>query len=171
MHAEDFGKAIKCFGALIADHPEEPEVQERAKVLIQACEKRIHEKSRTVLRSADDHYNVGIADLNRRELDSAIQHLQHANPRRYRRSYVALACSDPERARLDPSSGRLDSKSGHLDPEPKHFGPWYDLHDISNISVTSPRSGDIRLDTHHPASGGSDRALATRRGFPDSWLG
>ena len=78
MHAEHFEKAIKGFENLIAEHPDEPEIQERAKVLIHACEKKIHEKGRTVLRSADDHYNVGIADLNRRELDSAIQHLQHA---------------------------------------------------------------------------------------------
>jgi tetratricopeptide (TPR) repeat protein len=78
MHAEEFQKAIKCFETLIAEHPEEPEIQERAKVLVHACEKKIHEKERTVIRSADDHYNVGIADLNRRELDSAVQHLQQA---------------------------------------------------------------------------------------------
>jgi len=78
MHAEAFEKAIRAFDDLIAEHPEEPEIQERAKVLIHACEKKIHEKERTVLRSADDHYNVGIADLNRREIESAIQHLEHA---------------------------------------------------------------------------------------------
>lgn len=78
MHAEQFEKAIKGFQKLLADYPHEPEIQERAKVLIHACEKKIQEKERTVLRSADDHYNVGVADLNRRELDSAIQHLQHA---------------------------------------------------------------------------------------------
>jgi tetratricopeptide (TPR) repeat protein len=78
LHAEHFEKAIRCFETLIADHPDEPEIQERAKVLIHACEKKVHDKGRTVLRSADDHYNVGIADLNRRELDSAIQHLQQA---------------------------------------------------------------------------------------------
>src|SRR5438094_219975 len=78
MHAEQFEKAIRAFEALISEHAEEPEIQERAKVLVHACEKKIHEKARTVLRSADDHYNVGIGDLNRRELDSAIEHLQHA---------------------------------------------------------------------------------------------
>ena len=78
MHAEQFEKAIRNFGDLITGHPEEPEIQERAKVLLHACEKKIQEKARTVLRSADDHYNVGIADLNRRELGSAIEHLQHA---------------------------------------------------------------------------------------------
>jgi tetratricopeptide (TPR) repeat protein len=78
MHAEEFEKAIRCFNELIAEHPEEPEIQERAKVLIHASEKKIQEKGRTVLRSADDHYNVAIAQLNRRELDSAMTHLQQA---------------------------------------------------------------------------------------------
>ena len=78
MHAETFDKAIKCFETLIADHPEEPEIQERAKVLIHACEKKIHDRGKTVLRSAEDHYNVGIADLNNRQIGSAIEHLQHA---------------------------------------------------------------------------------------------
>jgi tetratricopeptide (TPR) repeat protein len=78
MHAEQFDKAIRHFGDLVAEHPEEPEIQERAKVLLHACEKKIQDKGRTVLRSADDHYNVGIADMNRRELNSAIEHLQHA---------------------------------------------------------------------------------------------
>ena len=78
MHGEAFEKAIRCFENLIAEHVDAPEIQERAKVLIHACEKKIQEKGRTVLRSADDHYNVGIGDLNRRELGSAIEHLQHA---------------------------------------------------------------------------------------------
>src|SRR5205823_5653781 len=78
MHSEQFEKAIRCFEDLIAEHPDEPEIQERAKVLIHASEKKIQEKGRTVLRSADDHYNVGVADLNRREIASAIQHLEHA---------------------------------------------------------------------------------------------
>src|SRR5437870_9826615 len=77
MHAETFDKAIRCFETLIADHPEEPEIQERAKVLIHACEKKIHDKGKTIFRSAEDHYNVGIADLNNRQLNSAIEHLQH----------------------------------------------------------------------------------------------
>jgi tetratricopeptide (TPR) repeat protein len=78
MHAEEFEKAIRCFEHLVAEHPEEPEIQERAKVLIHASEKKLQEKARTVFRSSDDHYNVGVADLNRREITSAIQHLEHA---------------------------------------------------------------------------------------------
>src|SRR5215470_20090135 len=78
MHAEEFEKAIRCFEDLIAEHPEEQEIQGRAKILISASEKKIQEKDRAVLRSTEDYYNVGIAELNRRELDAAIQHLQHA---------------------------------------------------------------------------------------------
>jgi len=77
MHAEQFDKAIRHFEDLIAEHVDEPEIQERAKVLLHVCEKKIQDKG-TILRSADDYYNVGIADLNRRELSSAIEHLQHA---------------------------------------------------------------------------------------------
>jgi tetratricopeptide (TPR) repeat protein len=78
MHSENFDKAIKCFETLIADHPEEPEIQERTKVLIHACEKKISDKGKSVLRSAEDYYNVGIANLNNRQMDSAMEHLQHA---------------------------------------------------------------------------------------------
>jgi len=78
MHAEQFEKAIRGFGTVISEYPDEPEIQGRAKVLLHACEKKIQDKGRTVLRSADDHYNVAIAELNRRELGSAIEHLQQA---------------------------------------------------------------------------------------------
>ena len=78
MHAEQFEKAIKGFETLITAHPEEPEIQERAKVLIHACETKLQERAKMVLRSADDYYDTGVAELNRRELDSAIHHLQQA---------------------------------------------------------------------------------------------
>lgn len=78
MHNEEFEKAIRCFEDIVSEHSDEPEIQERSKVLIHACEKKLQDKGRTVLRSADDHYNVGIAELNRRETASAIQHLEHA---------------------------------------------------------------------------------------------
>jgi tetratricopeptide (TPR) repeat protein len=78
MHAEEYSKAIKAFRDLIASHSDEPEIVERARVLMQVSEKRLQEKAKTVLRSAEDHYNVGIAALNRRDLDTAAQHLQQA---------------------------------------------------------------------------------------------
>lgn len=78
MYSEDYTKAVKAFNKVIADYPEEPEIQASAKARIQACEKKIQEQKRTVLRSADDHYNVAVAFLNGGDLDSAVNHLQSA---------------------------------------------------------------------------------------------
>jgi tetratricopeptide (TPR) repeat protein len=77
LHSEQFEKAVKCFEDLIAEHGDEPEIQDRAKILIHVARKKLNEKS-PVLRSAEDHYNVGVAELNRRELNTAVQHLQQA---------------------------------------------------------------------------------------------
>jgi tetratricopeptide (TPR) repeat protein len=78
MYAEDYSKAVKAFNKVVADYPEEPEIQVSAKARIQACEKKIQERTRTVLRSADDHYNVAVAFLNGGQLDTAVGHLQSA---------------------------------------------------------------------------------------------
>jgi tetratricopeptide (TPR) repeat protein len=78
MYSEDYSKAVKAFNKVIADYPEEPEIVASAKARIQACEKKIQERTRTVLRSADDHYNVAVAFLNGGQLDSAVSHLQSA---------------------------------------------------------------------------------------------
>jgi len=117
MHAEDFGRAIRSFEDLIAEHSEEPEIQERAKVLIHACEKKLHENERTVLRSADDHYNVGIAELNRREMASAIQHLQHALKLNPKADHVLYAL-----AAANAVQGDRDNALHHL-KQAIHFRP------------------------------------------------
>jgi tetratricopeptide (TPR) repeat protein len=78
MYAEDYAKAVKAFNKVIADYPEEPEIQASAKARIHACEMKIQDQKRTVLRSADDHYNVAVAFLNGGQLDSAVAHLQSA---------------------------------------------------------------------------------------------
>jgi tetratricopeptide (TPR) repeat protein len=118
MHTEDFEKAKRCFEDLIAAHPEEPEIQERAKVLIHASEKKLHEKARTVLRSADDHYNVGIADLNRREMTSAIQHLEHALKLTPKADHVlyALAAANAIQGNRDQALAHL-KQAIHIRPE------------------------------------------------------
>jgi tetratricopeptide (TPR) repeat protein len=118
MHAEQFEKAIKCFETLIVEHPEEPEIQERAKVLIHACEKKVHDKARTVLRSSEDHYNVGVADLNSRRLESAIQHLDQALKLAPNADHVlyALAAANALRGNRDQALNYL-KESIHRRPE------------------------------------------------------
>jgi tetratricopeptide (TPR) repeat protein len=78
MYSEDYGKAVKAFNKVIAEYPEEPEIQASAKARIQACEKKLQERGRTVFKTADDHYNVAVAMMNSGELDTAMTHLQSA---------------------------------------------------------------------------------------------
>jgi tetratricopeptide (TPR) repeat protein len=78
MYAEQYDKAIKCFNSLIADFPDEVEIQAAARANIHACEKKMHDKARTVIRSADDHYHIAVAFLNGGQVDPAMSHLQQA---------------------------------------------------------------------------------------------
>jgi tetratricopeptide (TPR) repeat protein len=78
MYAEDYAKAIKAFNKVIQDYPDEPEILVSARARIQACEKKLQERSRTTYKTPDDHYNVAVAMLNAGEIDSAIDHLQSA---------------------------------------------------------------------------------------------
>ena len=76
MYAEDYAKAVKAFNKVIAEYPEEPEIQASAKARIQACEKKLQERARTVFKTADDHYNVAVALMNSGDLENALTHLQ-----------------------------------------------------------------------------------------------
>ena len=78
MYAEQYDKAIKCFNTLIADFPEEVEVQASARAHVQACEKKMHDRARSVIKSSEDHYHVAVAFLNGGQVDSAMTHLQQA---------------------------------------------------------------------------------------------
>jgi len=78
MYSEDYGKAVKAFNKVIADYPEEPEIQASAKARIHACEKKLQERARAIYRTADDHYNVAVAMMNSGDLDTAMAHLQSA---------------------------------------------------------------------------------------------
>jgi tetratricopeptide (TPR) repeat protein len=78
MYAEDFSKAVKAFQKVVNDYSDEPEIQASAKARIQACEKKLQERARTVYRTADDHYNVAVALMNSGDLEAAMTHLQSA---------------------------------------------------------------------------------------------
>jgi len=138
MHAENFEKAIKSFENLIAHHPEEQEIHERAKVLIHVCEKKIQEKARTVLRSADDHYNFGVAELNRRDLDSAVEHFQHALRLTPKGDHIlyALAAASALKGNRDEAVGYLKQAIHHR-PENRFLAlrdtDFENLHEDSNF--------------------------------------
>jgi tetratricopeptide (TPR) repeat protein len=76
MYSEDYAKAVKAFNKVIAEYPEEPEIQASAKARIHACEKKIQERARAVFKTPDDHYNVAVALMNSGDLETAMTHLQ-----------------------------------------------------------------------------------------------
>lgn len=78
MHAEDYEKARSSFSELIRDYPEEPEVIGRARMLLAACEQKLRERKRVVIRSAEEHYDIAIAEMNARHFDKAQEHFQLA---------------------------------------------------------------------------------------------
>ena len=115
MYAEDFAKAIKAFHKVIADFPDEPEIQASAKARIQACEKKMQERARAVYRTADDHYNVAVAMMNRGDLDSALTHLQSALKLAPRADHVlyAMAAANALRGNKDQALSYLKQSIHH----------------------------------------------------------
>ena len=118
MYAEDFSKAAKAFHKVIADFSDEPEIQASAKARIQACEKKLQERARTVYRTADDHYNVAIAMMNRGDLDTAMTHLQFALKLAPKADHVlyAMAAASALRGNKDQALSYL-KQSIHHRPE------------------------------------------------------
>lgn len=80
LHREKFDQAKAKFDELIIQYPTETGLLDRANLLIRACEHRIRQKSEKVpkLNTADDYYEIGVAELNRRKFDSAKEHFEHA---------------------------------------------------------------------------------------------
>jgi tetratricopeptide (TPR) repeat protein len=92
MHAEKFDKARDTFTNLVKEFPDETELLDRAHVLIHVCQKRLREsKTGPKLKSADDYYEIGVAEMNRRELDDALEHLQQALKMSPRADHVLYA--------------------------------------------------------------------------------
>ena len=115
MYAEDFAKAVKAFQKVITDYQDEPEIQASAKARIQACEKKLQEKARTVYKTADDHYNVAVALMNSGDLDTAMSHLQSALKLSPRADHVlyALAAANALRGNKDQALTYLKQSIHH----------------------------------------------------------
>ncbi len=93
MHAEAYEKAKAKFGELTQRFTDEMELLDRTNVLIQACDQRIREKRSAgpKLKTADDYYEVAIAEMNSRRLDIARDHLNAALKRSPKADHVLYA--------------------------------------------------------------------------------
>ena len=80
MYSEKFDRAKAKFEELISQYPTETELLDRSHLRVQVCEQRIQEKRDKTpkLKTADDYYEAGVAELNRHEFDSAREHLERA---------------------------------------------------------------------------------------------
>jgi tetratricopeptide (TPR) repeat protein len=76
MFAEDYERAIRAFRKIIVDFPDELDIQASVRARMQACEKKIQERAKSVFKSADDHYHVAVAFMNGGQIEAAIPHLQ-----------------------------------------------------------------------------------------------
>ena len=115
MYAEDYAKAVKAFNKVIAEYPEEPEIQASAKARIHACEKKLQERSRTVFKTADDHYNLAVALMNTGDIDTAMTHLQSALKLSPKADHVlyAMAAANALRGNRDEALSYLKQSIHH----------------------------------------------------------
>lgn len=80
MYSGKFDRAKDKFEELISGHPSFSELMDRAKGLVLVCEQKIQTQNTPVpqLKTADEYYECGIAELNRKELDSARDYFESA---------------------------------------------------------------------------------------------
>jgi len=115
MYTENYDKAIKAFHELIEVFPEEPEIQASARARIHACEMKLHERARSVYRSADDHYNIAVALMNRGEIEPALTHLQSALKMAPKGDHIlyAMAAANALRGNIDQALSYLKQSIHH----------------------------------------------------------
>ena len=103
---QNFGKARQVFAKLVASSY--PEVADRAKLHLRLCERR-KRLSTPALKSAQDLYALGVAELNARELDSALERLNKADRLEPNREHVHYAL-----AAAHALQGNADAALQHL---------------------------------------------------------
>ncbi len=113
---EQYAKAREVFEKIVAEAP--AEVAERARVHLRLCEQKMTEAG-AAPKSATDNYNLGIAALNARQLDQAIEYLRRADrtaPNREEIRYAlaaAFALQGNPDAALEHLKAAIELRSGN----------------------------------------------------------
>lgn len=103
---QNFERAREIFEKLVAKGP--VEVGSRAGTYLKICEQKLG-ASAPATRSAREYYDLGIAQLNARELDAAIESLTRADKMAPRQEYIRYAL-----AAVCALHGNADAALGHL---------------------------------------------------------
>jgi tetratricopeptide (TPR) repeat protein len=88
FHRQDFVRAKEMFEKAAASGI--TDITARSRVRIKLCEQRIKKPQRAP-KSPEEYYNLGVAELNGRDLESAVEHLTKANKAAPRRDDIQYA--------------------------------------------------------------------------------
>jgi tetratricopeptide (TPR) repeat protein len=85
---QNYERAMEVFEKLAGS--EFPEIADRARVHLRLCEQKVS-RSGPAPKTAEEHYTLGVAALNARELDRAVEHLSKADKLRPKRDHIRYA--------------------------------------------------------------------------------
>jgi len=88
FHKQNYERAREILAKLVDGRA--PEVAERARIYLRMCEQKLA-RPRAALRSAHDYYDLGVAQLNARDLDAAIENLGRADKMEPNQDHVRYA--------------------------------------------------------------------------------
>jgi tetratricopeptide (TPR) repeat protein len=103
---QNFEKARQVFEKLAAEAP--LEVGSRAQTYLKMCEQKLGGVGRAG-RSSRDYYDLGVAQLNARDLDAALENLTKADKAAPRQEHILYALAAVQALR-----GNADAALGHL---------------------------------------------------------
>jgi tetratricopeptide (TPR) repeat protein len=106
FYRQDFSRAKELFEKLVSGAPSE--VAARARVRIRLCEQRLS-KAAPAPKTASDYYNLGVAELNARDLERAVELLTKADKAAARREEIQYAL-----AAARSLQGNTDAALEHL---------------------------------------------------------
>lgn len=88
FHKQNYERASEILAKLVDGRA--PEVAERARIYLRMCEQKLA-RPRATLRTARDYYDLGVAQLNARALDAAIENLGRADKMEPNQDHVRYA--------------------------------------------------------------------------------
>jgi tetratricopeptide (TPR) repeat protein len=105
---QEYAKSRDEFENIVEQFPREGEIAERSRVHLAICQQKLSRNSAGA-KTADDHYNLAIAHLNRRELDQAEEFFRKALNMETKGDHIfyGLAAVEALRGNLDQAIKNL----------------------------------------------------------------
>lgn len=147
FQAERFAKARQIFEKLSTSSY--AEVADRARLHLRLCEQRLSRRA-PAPKTAQDYYVLGVAELNARQLESAIEHLSRADRVEPKGGHIRYAL-----AAAHALQGNTESALEHLKAavtlEPRNAFQARDDEDFRALASDSRFRSLVGLNGSHPA--------------------